>query len=883
LLANYILSGDAPPARSRKKDWYIMSKKMLINVMHPEEARIAIVEDGLLVELDIEIEGSEQTRGNVYKGVVVRVEQGLQAAFVDIGLKKLGFLQMGELHPDYWQWRDDVPEEQRKRRPRIQEVLRRGQELIVQVEKGERDMKGAAVTTYCSFPGRYMVIMPGSDSAGVSRKVENEGDRKKLKEMAADMKIPEGIGHIIRTEALGKTKTELNKDLKSLLKLNQDILAKAKKLKAPALIYQELDLVIRTIRDYFTAEIDEVLVDNPEVYQQAREFFKATMPKHEQIVKLHQEKRPIFSKYQLEEQIDQIYEKKVPLKSGGSLIIEPTEALVSIDVNSGKSTGERGVEDTAYKTNLEAAEEAARQLRLRDLAGLIVIDFIDMRDKKHMIEVEKVLKNALKQDKARVTVGRISQFGMLEMSRQRIKQTLEQASYLECPHCGGRGKVKSVENMALSFLRKVHASAAKGTTAEVRGGLPLEVAYFLLNRKKRELAQIENDYDIEVTIKGKPSFLMNQLELELVKRDRQHYTEAPAEQAAYAAAPAEVMEHDEGAQTEAAPAGAEEGKGKKKRRRKKKAKGDGEAVPHSETPDAQPIDLADRSVAGSAPDAEEAAGGGEASREELHGEEQKKRKRKRRRGAKGHPAEGSTPEIKSGAEPGESGEPAEPAESTPEKRVEQPGGETPPEEQKKKRKRKRRRGAKTHAAEAGTPGTEPGEVQVEIEEKGEPADTGAEEGAGPAGGEASVEEHKKKRRRKRRRGPKSAGAEEQERAGEGISEPVTTAATIVAPAVEPVASGMTPEKPKKVARPARKKVPAPVGDVAAVPVPETLPLEETGGPVKATRARKSAAKKKPETPGQMVENAPEMPKPAQKKVTRKKSVKPAGDQSDSGE
>ena len=346
-----------------------MSKKMLINVMHPEEARVAIVEDGRLVELDIEIAGSEQTRGNVYKGVVVRVEPGLQAAFVDIGLKKLGFLQMGELHPDYWQWRDDIPEEQRKRRPRIQEVLRRGQELIVQVEKGERDMKGAALTTYLSFPGRYMVVMPGSDSAGVSRKVESEGDRKKLKEMAAEMKIPEGIGYIIRTEALGKTKTELNKDLKSLLKLNQEILAKAKKAKAPALIYQELDLVIRTIRDYFTAEIDEVLVDNPEVYEQARAFFKVTMPKLEKMVKLHQEKRPIFSKYQLEEQIDQIYEKKVPLKSGGSLVIEPTEALVSIDVNSGKSTGEKGVEDTAFKTNMEAAEEAARQLRLRDLGG----------------------------------------------------------------------------------------------------------------------------------------------------------------------------------------------------------------------------------------------------------------------------------------------------------------------------------------------------------------------------------------------------------------------------------------------------------------------------------------------------------------------------------
>src|SRR5512136_492498 len=555
-----------------------MSKKMLINAVHPEEARVAIVEEGRLVELDIETAGSEQTRGNVYKGVVVRVEPGLQAAFVDIGQKKLGFLQLGEIHPDFWQWRDDIPEEQRKRRPRIQEVLRRGQELIVQVEKGEREMKGAALTTYLSLPGRYMVVMPGSDSAGISRKVENEAERKKLKEMASELSIPDGIGYIMRTEALGKKKTELNKDLQSLIKLHKDIQAKAKKAKAPALIYQELDLVIRTIRDYFTAEIDEVLVDNPDVYEQARAFFKATMPKQEQIVKLHQEKRPIFSKYQLEEQIDQIYEKKVPLKSGGSLVIEPTEALVSIDVNSGKSTGERGVEETAFKTNMEAVEEAARQLRLRDLGGLIVLDLIDMRDKKHNIEVEKALKLALKADKARVTVGKISQFGMLEMSRQRIKQTLEQGSVLICPHCEGRGKVKSVENMAISFLRKVYASAAKGTVAEVYGALPLEVAYYLLNRKKRELVRIETDYDIAVTIKGKPSFLMNQLELELVRREKPIHLETQPDEGIEVVADTEEQPQPPEGPAEYPPPMPEVSEAKKKkRRRKKKTKGEGES------------------------------------------------------------------------------------------------------------------------------------------------------------------------------------------------------------------------------------------------------------------------------------------------------------------
>ena len=551
-----------------------MAKKMLINVMHPEEARVAIVEEGHLIELDIETAGKEQTRGNVYKGVVVRVEPGLQAAFIDVGMKKLGFLQMGEIHPDNWQWRDDLPEEQKNRRPRIQEILRRGQELNVQVEKGEREGKGAALTTYISLPGRYMVLMPGSDSCGVSRKVENEAERKALKEVVSELEIPEGVGYIIRTEALGKRKIELSKDLQYLLKLYASINERSSQLKAPALIYQESDLVIRTIRDYFSAEIDEVLVDSVDVYKQARAFFKEVMPKYENIVKLHQEKRPIFAKYQLEEQIDLIYEKKVPLKSGGSIVIDPTEALVSIDVNSGKSTGEKGVEDTAFKTNMEAAEEVARQLRLRDLGGLIVIDFIDMRDRKHKAEVEKSLKTALKADKARVSVDKISQFGLLEMSRQRIKQTINEGSYLECPHCGGHGKVKSVEAMALSFLRKVHTAAARGTLAEVRGGLPLEVAYYLLNRNKRELAQIETDYDIEVTVKGKPSFMMNQMELELVKKEK-HAQQGLEHERVMEAAPLGAGDVDRTADSDESllqplPAEGEETKVKRKRRRGKK-------------------------------------------------------------------------------------------------------------------------------------------------------------------------------------------------------------------------------------------------------------------------------------------------------------------------
>jgi ribonuclease E len=633
---------------------------MLINVMHPEETRVAIVHDGRLMELNIEISGKEQIKGNIYKGVVLRVEPGLQAAFVDIGRAKPGFLQIGELHPDYWEWRDDIPEEQRKRRPRIQEVLRRGQELVVQVEKDERDNKGSALTSYLSLPGRYMVIMPGSDSTGISRKVEQEGARKKLKEIVAEMNIPEGMGYIIRTEAVGRTPEELQKDFTSLTELYDSIKQRASEIKGAGEIYHDSGLIIRTIRDYFSDDIDEVLVDSKDAYREAKDFFRDTMPACEKRVKLHKEKRPIFSRFQLEEQIDQIYEKRVPLPSGGSLIIEPTEALVSIDVNSGKSSGERGIEDTAFKTNMEAAEEVARQLRLRDLGGLIMIDFIDMRDNKHNNEVEKMLKNSLKMDKARVNVGRISQFGVMEMSRQRIAKTLNDAIHFECPHCEGRGKVKSVEAMAVSFLRKVHAAAAKGTVAEVRGGLPLEVAYYLLNRKKRELTQIENDYDIEVTVKGKTSFLLNQLELEIVKRDKPHLedvlkSEAEAEEAHKPAAPAPHVAAEETAHPEAAPA---EG-GKKRKRRKKKKKTGGDIQAGSVSDEQAETPQADNEVQESAADeATENIAPDDADTATVDAPAKPKKRKRRRSRSKAHKGLEASPETAGETSAAPSPEPA---------------------------------------------------------------------------------------------------------------------------------------------------------------------------------------------------------------------------------
>ncbi len=497
-----------------------MAKKMLINATHPEENRVAIVEDGILTELDIEIAGKEQTRGNIYKAAVVRVEPGLQAAFIDYGGERFGFLQMGEIHPSYF--RDGEGRNGGEaRRPRINDVLRRGQELLVQVVKEERGTKGAALTTFISLPGRFMVLMPESDTKGVSRKIEEESQRKKLKEAMASLDLPPNMGYIVRTAGIGQKKEELRRDFNYLVRVWEKIGLEARQAKAPALIYKESNLVIRSIRDYFAAEMDEVLVDDPRVYQEAKDFFQQVMPEFARLVKLHQEKRPIFARYQIEEQIETISKNKVPLPSGGSIVIDATEALVAVDVNSGKMAGEQNIESTAYKTNMEAAAEAARQLRLRDLGGLIVLDFIDMRDRKHIREVEKCLKDALKSDKARVTVGRISQFGLLEMSRQRIKAALAEGSYLACPHCGGSGRIKSAEAQAIAFLRKIHAAVAKGQIARVEGEIPLDVATYLLNIKREELLELERQHLMTIVIKGRPDFLAGQSELTVQKREKE--------------------------------------------------------------------------------------------------------------------------------------------------------------------------------------------------------------------------------------------------------------------------------------------------------------------------------------------------------------------------
>jgi ribonuclease E len=495
-----------------------MKKKMLINVADEEESRVAIVEDGILEEFTIEVSAKEQIRGNIYNGVVVKIEPSLQAAFVDYGGKRHGFLPMGEIHP-HW-YAGEARNGDRDRRPRIQDALRRNQKIMIQVAKEEMGTKGASLTTYVSLPGRYLVLMPDAESpGGISRKIEDEEERKKLKEIIGQLDLSSNMGVIVRTAGLNRNKTELQRDLTYLERLWGSIQEKSKESPAPALIYQEHDLVIRSIRDYFTPDIQEVLVDHREVYRRARDFFQAVMPRYQGRVKLYRDKKPLFARYQLEEQIEAIYSHKVELKSGGSIVIDPTEALVAIDVNSGRATKEKGIEETAFKTNLEAAQEVARQLRLRDLGGLIVIDFIDMRNLKHVQEIEKALKQAVKRDKARTQVARISQFGLLELSRQRLKPTILEGNYLTCPHCSGTGLIKSTISLALIVLRRIRTEAAKDTLATVKATLPMEVANYLLNQKRKEISRLEDEYNITIHLAGNPAARQNEYDIEFIRRE----------------------------------------------------------------------------------------------------------------------------------------------------------------------------------------------------------------------------------------------------------------------------------------------------------------------------------------------------------------------------
>jgi ribonuclease E len=487
---------------------------MFVNAADPEIFRVAIVEEGHIEELALESASREPTKANIYKGIVVNIEPSLQASFINYGGERHGFLPLSEVHPDYYQ---EKP--QNRAQTKIQRVLRKGQELIVQVYKEESATKGAYLSTYISLPGRRLVLLPQQTHLGVSRKIEKEEERQRLKELAQKLGLPPEMGLIVRTAGETAKTLELGKDMKYLLKLWETINQNATGQPAPCLLHRDLDLITRTVRDYFSPDITTILVDNAEVYQTLRTFILEMSPRHVHTLKLYKDNLPIFTRFQLEDQIDRIYSERVPLKSGGTIVINPTEALVSIDVNSGRCTSQKEIEDTALKTNLEAADEVARQLRLRDLGGLVVIDFIDMKDRKHQKEVEQALKHSLKKDKARVTVGTVSKFGLLELSRQRLRPTAEVSAYTPCPACQGRGRVKRVDTLSLSLLRQISTQVAQGQIQEVRASVPLEVSNFLLNKKRKDILNLEEHYHLKIVVLPKEGLGPEEILVEYIKRE----------------------------------------------------------------------------------------------------------------------------------------------------------------------------------------------------------------------------------------------------------------------------------------------------------------------------------------------------------------------------
>ncbi|MFM0029413.1 Rne/Rng family ribonuclease [Paraburkholderia madseniana] len=471
-------------------------KRMLFNATQQEELRVAIVDGQKLIDIDIETAGREQRKGNIYKGIITRIEPSLEACFVNYGEDRHGFLPFKEVARQYF--RDGVD----MRSARIQDALREGQELIVQVEKEERGNKGAALTTFISLAGRYLVLMPNNPrGGGVSRRIEGD-DRQELRETMAQLQLPEGMSIIARTAGIGRSAEELQWDLNYLMQLWRAIEAASQSGSSgqPMLIYLESSLVIRAIRDYFQPDIGEILIDTTEIHDQARAFMDIVMPDNVSKVKRYHDDVPLFSRFQIEHQIETAYSRTVPLPSGGAIVIDHTEALVAIDVNSARATKGADIEETAARTNLEAADEVARQLRLRDLGGLIVIDFIDMESAKSQREVEQRLKDALKHDRARVQMGKISRFGLMELSRQRLRPALSEGSHVTCPRCNGTGHIRDTESSALQVLRIIQEEAMKENTAAIHCQVPVEVTAFLLNEKRAEINKIESRFKVNVVL-----------------------------------------------------------------------------------------------------------------------------------------------------------------------------------------------------------------------------------------------------------------------------------------------------------------------------------------------------------------------------------------------
>ncbi|QDP20494.1 Rne/Rng family ribonuclease [Sphingomonas xanthus] len=790
---------------------------MLIDARHPEETRVAVAKGNRIEEFDFESSEHKQLKGNIYLAKVTRVEPSLQAAFVDYGGNRHGFLAFSEIHPDYYQipkadrdallaeeaehaaeeerlraaelddedadYGDDeageeafdgeasevgtgsarspvdesAAEELRKkrqalrRRYKIQDVIQRRQVLLVQVVKEERGNKGAALTSYLSLAGRYCVLMPNtSHGGGISRKISNGADRKRLKSIIADLKLPSTMGLIVRTAGLSRTKTEIKRDFDYLARLWDEVRERTLSSSAPALIYRDSDLIKRAIRDLYHREIDEVIVEGDDGYKAARGFMKLLMPSHVRKVKQYADPTPVFQRYGVEDQLTAMYQPVVQLKSGGYLVINPTEALVSIDINSGRSTREHNIEQTAFATNLEAAAEIARQLRLRDMAGLVVIDFIDMEQNSHVRKVEKAMKEALKNDRARIQVGRISGFGLMEMSRQRLRTGVLEASTKACPHCDGTGLMRTASSSGLSALRIIEDEAARGRGDKILLRAGREAAIYVLNKKRAELAEIEDRYGVTVDIAIEEAFEGARMTVES-SGPRPNPKERPA--------PMPIVEEEED-----------------------------DYLPEA---DEEQEEAEEKIGRGERPERAERADDGE------DGERGSRRRRRRRRGGRGRRREGESDHA--------DGEMPETAEDAPE--ADQLGAEEQAEQARPdsdeddgRKSRRGRRGGRRGRGGAATSGSEqpiePGEApmaDLPIAEETAPAE---------AGDEAPAEaEGPKTRRRPRARKPSAKAEAVSEATKQPAVEPK-------GPAPEPTTAEPAAEseaKPKRRSR-AKKKV-----------------------------------------------------------------------------
>ena len=596
--------------------------RMLIDASHPEETRVVIANGSRLEEFDVESESRKQLKGNIYLAKVTRVEPSLQACFVDYGGNRHGFLAFSEIHPDYYQIpiadrealvaehqeqeakahedgdEDDgegvevlggEDEEIPVRRPvnlrrqyKIQEVVKRRQILLIQVVKEERGNKGAALTTYLSLAGRYCVLMPNTArGGGISRKIAQSGDRKKLKQILGELEIPQGMAVIVRTAGSKRTKAEIRRDYDYLLRLWGEVREKTLKSIAPALVHEESDIVKRAIRDLYTKDIDEIIVQGSEAYRAAKDFMKLLIPSHAKKVQPHEDGSiPLFQQFQVESQMDAMHEPEVQLRSGGYIVINPTEALVSIDVNSGRATKERNIEETALKTNMEAAEEIARQLRLRDLAGLIVIDFIDMEVSRNQAKVERCLKDAMRNDRARIQIGRISPFGLLELSRQRLRPALHETSFEPCAHCGGSGIRRSTESTALQMLRVLGEEGQKGRSSQLTLITPTAVALYLFNNKRHAINDMEQRFNLTIRIEADDTLIPPDHRLERIKSDGavETVTKAPA-----AATPAAATTTTADGDSDGEKSEEEGGRRRRRRSRRRKRGGEGDAQDTQET------------------------------------------------------------------------------------------------------------------------------------------------------------------------------------------------------------------------------------------------------------------------------------------------------------